>query len=59
MDYLTAVETNALNLQKQLAEHFECGVQHICLCPADYDIEQVERIAAEVLPLAGASVKAA
>ena len=45
---------------EQLAEHFECGVQHICLCPADYDIEQVERIAAEVLPLvAGASVKAA
>jgi alkanesulfonate monooxygenase SsuD/methylene tetrahydromethanopterin reductase-like flavin-dependent oxidoreductase (luciferase family) len=45
---------------EQLAEHFEAGVQHICLCPADYDREQVERIAAEVLPLlAGASVEAA
>lgn len=40
---------------EQLAEHFAAGVQHICLCPADYDREQVERIAADVLPLVGAA----
>jgi probable F420-dependent oxidoreductase len=36
---------------EQLARQFDAGVQHICLCPAGYDPEQVERIAAEVLPL--------
>jgi alkanesulfonate monooxygenase len=36
---------------EQLARHFEVGVQHICLCPAGYDLEQIERIATEVLPL--------
>ncbi len=36
---------------EQLAEHFAVGVQQICLCPAGYEIEQIERIAAEVLPL--------
>lgn len=35
---------------EQLAEHFAVGVQQICLCPAGYEIEQIERIAAEVLP---------
>jgi alkanesulfonate monooxygenase len=45
---------------EQLARQFEAGVQHICLCPAGYDPEQVERIAAEVLPLlADAGVGAA
>jgi probable F420-dependent oxidoreductase len=36
---------------EQLAEHFEAGVQHVALVPYGYDPEQVERIAAEVLPL--------
>jgi probable F420-dependent oxidoreductase len=36
---------------EQLADHFRAGVQHVCLCPADYEIEQIERIAAQVLPL--------
>jgi probable F420-dependent oxidoreductase len=36
---------------EQLAKQFEAGVQHICLCPVGYEQEQVERIAAEVLPL--------
>jgi probable F420-dependent oxidoreductase len=45
---------------EQIAEQFAAGVQHICLCPAGYDREQVERIAAEVLPLlAGARAEAA
>jgi alkanesulfonate monooxygenase len=36
---------------EQLAAQFEAGVHHICLCPAYYGMEQVERIAAEVIPL--------
>jgi probable F420-dependent oxidoreductase len=45
---------------EQLAEHFAAGVQHICLCPAGYEIDQAERIAAEVLPrLADVAVGAA
>lgn len=36
---------------EQLAEHFTAGVRHICLVPQDYDLEQIERIAAQVLPL--------
>jgi probable F420-dependent oxidoreductase len=36
---------------EQIAAQFEAGVQHICLCPAGYEQDQVERIAAEVLPL--------
>jgi probable F420-dependent oxidoreductase len=45
---------------EQLAAHFEAGVQHVALVPYAYDLEQVERIAAEVLPLLdGVGVKAA
>ncbi|HKO28918.1 MAG TPA: LLM class flavin-dependent oxidoreductase, partial [Solirubrobacteraceae bacterium] len=36
---------------EQIAAQAEAGVQHICLCPCDYELEQVERFAAEVLPL--------
>jgi alkanesulfonate monooxygenase len=36
---------------EQIAAHVEAGVQHICLVPHAYDQEQVERFAAEVLPL--------
>jgi len=36
---------------EQIAEHVAAGVQHICLVPCDYEQEQVERFAAEVLPL--------
>ena len=35
---------------EQLAEHVAAGVQHIVLVPCDYALDQVERIAAEVLP---------
>jgi probable F420-dependent oxidoreductase len=47
----SAVRGTPEQCAEQLAAHFAAGVQHICLCPADYDIEQIERIAAEVLPL--------
>lgn len=36
---------------EQLAKHIEVGVQEICLVPYGYESEQVERFAAEVLPL--------
>lgn len=56
----SAIRGTAEQCAEQLAEHFAAGVQHICLCPAGYAMEQVERIAAEVLPLlADVSVGAA
>lgn len=36
---------------EQVAAHVEAGVQHICLVPFNYEQEQVERFAAEVMPL--------
>lgn len=36
---------------EQIAEHVAAGVQHICLVPYRYESAQVERFAAEVLPL--------
>ena len=35
---------------EQLAEHVAAGEEHIVLVPCDYALDQVERIAAEVLP---------
>jgi alkanesulfonate monooxygenase len=35
---------------EQLAEHVAAGEEHIVLVPCDYTLDQVERIAAEVLP---------
>ena len=34
---------------EQIAEHMEAGVQHIVFVPCDYEQEQMERIAHEVL----------
>jgi probable F420-dependent oxidoreductase len=36
---------------EQLAAHADAGVQHVCLVPAGYDLDQVERFAMEVRPL--------
>jgi probable F420-dependent oxidoreductase len=47
---------------EQLQAHIDAGVQEICLVPHGYEQEQVERFAAEVMPLLGAGepvVKAA
>jgi alkanesulfonate monooxygenase len=44
---------------EQLAAHLDAGVKEICLIPHEYDSEQMERCAAEVLPLVGATVGAA
>lgn len=45
---------------EQIARQLDAGVQHICLVPHDYRQDQVERFAAEVMPLLeGASVETA
>jgi probable F420-dependent oxidoreductase len=36
---------------EQIAAQAAVGVQHICLVPCDYELEQVERFAAEVAPM--------
>lgn len=38
---------------EQIQAHIDAGVQEICLVPHEYDDEQMERFAAEVLPLLG------
>jgi probable F420-dependent oxidoreductase len=42
----------------QLNEHIAAGAQHIVLIPCDYDLEQVERIATEVVPSLGVALEA-
>ncbi len=41
---------------EQIAAHLAAGAQHLVFCPVNYDTEQVHRLAAEVLPLLGATV---
>jgi alkanesulfonate monooxygenase SsuD/methylene tetrahydromethanopterin reductase-like flavin-dependent oxidoreductase (luciferase family) len=36
---------------EQIAAHLEAGTQHVVFVPYLYDLEQVERLATEVLPL--------
>jgi probable F420-dependent oxidoreductase len=43
---------------EQIAAHLDAGVQEICLIPHGYESEQMERAAAEVLPLLGSLVGA-
>jgi len=44
---------------EQLARHLEAGVQSVCLVPCDYAPEQVEAVAADVLPKLSASFRLA
>jgi alkanesulfonate monooxygenase len=46
----SAVRGTPEQCASQLAEHFAAGTQHVVLVPCDYALDQVERIAAEVLP---------
>ena len=39
---------------EQLQAHLDAGVEHICFVPNEYDIEQVEQIAEELLPVMSA-----
>lgn len=41
---------------EQLQAHIDAGVEEICLVPHEYDDEQMERFAADVLPLLGDKV---
>ena len=38
---------------EQIEAHIRAGAQHLVFCPCDYDLEQVGRLATEVLPLLG------
>jgi alkanesulfonate monooxygenase SsuD/methylene tetrahydromethanopterin reductase-like flavin-dependent oxidoreductase (luciferase family) len=44
---------------EQLQAHLDAGVQEICLVPHGYDNEQMERFAADVMPLLDTKVAAA
>ena len=46
----SAIRGTPNDCAEQLQAHLDAGVEHICLVPYGYDIEQVERIAEEVLP---------
>lgn len=35
---------------EQLQKHLDAGVQHVCFVPNEYDADQIERIASELLP---------
>jgi alkanesulfonate monooxygenase len=47
----SAIRGTPEHCAEQIAEHAAVGVQHICLVPYGYEQEQVERFAAEVMPL--------
>jgi probable F420-dependent oxidoreductase len=38
---------------EQIDAYLSAGVQHLVFCPCDYELEQIQRLAAEVLPLLG------
>ncbi|HUY45401.1 MAG TPA: LLM class flavin-dependent oxidoreductase [Streptosporangiaceae bacterium] len=44
---------------EQIAAHIEAGAQHLVFCPFNYEADQVQRLAAEVLPLLGPAIPGA
>ncbi|HLH64421.1 MAG TPA: LLM class flavin-dependent oxidoreductase [Solirubrobacteraceae bacterium] len=53
----SAIRGTPQQCAEQIAAQVDAGVRHICLVPCDYELEQIERFAAEVAPLvAGLSV---
>jgi probable F420-dependent oxidoreductase len=54
----SAVRGTPAQCAEQLAEHVAAGVRHIVLVPCDYALDQVERVAAEVLPALSAGERA-
>ena len=46
----SAIRGTPEQCSEQLAEHFAAGTRHVVLVPCDYALDQLERIAAEVLP---------
>jgi probable F420-dependent oxidoreductase len=49
----SAVRGTPEQCAEQIARYLAAGVQHLVFCPFDYELEQVHRLAAEVLPLLG------
>jgi len=49
----SAIRGTPQQCAEQLREHIDAGVRHIVLVPYNYEIEQVEALASDVLPLIG------
>jgi probable F420-dependent oxidoreductase len=49
----SAVRGTPEQCAEQIAGYLDAGVQHLVFCPCDYEPEQVQRLAGEVLPLLG------
>ncbi len=49
----SAIRGTPQQCAEQLREHIDAGVRHIVLVPYNYQIEQVEALASDVLPLIG------
>lgn len=44
---------------EQIDAYLSAGVQHLVFCPCDYELDQLNRLAAEVLPLVGTTPSSA
>ena len=53
----SAVRGTPEQCAEQIAAYVDAGVKHLVFCPYNYQIEQVRRLAAEVLPLLGPRVR--
>lgn len=51
----SAIRGTVAQCAEQLQAQIDAGVEHICLVPYEYDLEQVEQIAEELLPAVGAA----
>jgi probable F420-dependent oxidoreductase len=49
----SAIRGTPQQCAEQLTEHIDAGVRHVALVPYNYEMEQVEALAADVLPLIG------
>jgi alkanesulfonate monooxygenase len=50
----SAVRGTPEQCAEQIGRYIDAGVRHLVFCPYNYELEQVHRLAAEVLPLVGA-----
>jgi alkanesulfonate monooxygenase SsuD/methylene tetrahydromethanopterin reductase-like flavin-dependent oxidoreductase (luciferase family) len=49
----SAVRGTPEQCAEQIARYLDAGARHLVFCPFDYELDQVHRLAAEVLPLLG------
>ena len=52
----SAVRGTPAQCAEQIAAYLEAGVKHLVFCPYNYELEQVQRLAIEVLPKLGTRV---